>query len=443
MLCWMPWTQRRAAQEQRRWRRVMLRRLRTSPHSLSLSLLPLALLLGRLDGCAAVAHSNEHHVTAVGPSGEIDGGAPPRRAGSLVTDAMPSAKEIVEVVSSGDLHQVASAGDLRRARPGGKAAVHSVPVAHPTTGSNGTATSLQHRSGVAESVVNESSAAARPVAGPDINSSSVAPAGANGAAQFHPGDGHQEEVEVVTGWVLLSVVMNIEDGPIGKGDIRGLSMALQGALSQILEVCQASVRVADMRVVEAESIAELRQETQPSAQQRAAAVPGSLVGRLSHLMRRVSILRVRPARLQQQEHLNISEVKGVYEVRIFKEMGVSAAVAANRIDRLQLYNKFAEFGSRLTRSLTSEELRFAALVTLDDVGHAWTHTEQRPALSQDLASTCIEEELLRRARWIHQYVLVLALFIVVMIVWTGSTIFTLKQPSVVPSRMNPLIGTAG
>lgn len=320
--------------------------------------------------------------------------------------------------------------------------MHSVPVAHPTTGSNGTATSLQHRSAVAESVVNETSATVRPAAGPDINNSSVAPAGANGSAQFHR-DGNQEEVEVVTGWVLLSVVMNVEDGPLGKGDIRGLSMGVQGALSQIIEVCQASVRVADMRVVEAESIAELRQETQPLAQQPAAAVPGSLVGRLSHLMRRVSILRVRPARLQQQEHLNISEVKGVYEVRIFKEMGLSAAVVASRIDRLQLYNKFAEFGSRLTRSLSSEELRFAALVTLDDVGRAWSHTEQRPALSRDAASTCIEEELLRRARWVHQYVLVLALFIVVMIVWTGSTIFTMKQPSVVPSRMNPLIRAAG
>jgi len=157
----------------------------------------------------------------------------------------------------------------------------------------------------------------------------------------------------------------------------------------------------------------------------------SLLHRLQQLMRSAH----RPLR-----HVNMTRVKGVYEVRIFNEMRANDSEVARRVDSLQLYNKFSDLNRMLTRSLAHSGSQG---VILDDVGYASRHMLHRRALHHGELADCVEEGLLQDARRSHQYVVLIAFVFLGLTTCVGSLVFTIKQPSTVPSRMNPLVRQGG
>ncbi|CAK9104249.1 unnamed protein product [Durusdinium trenchii] len=138
--------------------------------------------------------------------------------------------------------------------------------------------------------------------------------------------------------------------------------------------------------------------------------------------------------------VNFTRVKASYEVRIFPEMRVSSKEMVQRIDRLQIFSRFADLNHLLVRSLIH---RFrdkpAEGAMLDDVGYGRREVKPRPVLPALQLADCMEEGFLQDAREAHQYVIALCCVLVLFITCAGSAIFSLKQPSVVPSRSNPLI----
>merc|ERR1719160_2118141 len=134
--------------------------------------------------------------------------------------------------------------------------------------------------------------------------------------------------------------------------------------------------------------------------------------------------------------MNVTQIKAVYEARIFKEMKISDAEVGRRVDRFQVYSKFSDLNRLLSRSLALIEGHSMSGAMLDDVGYASRHQLSRPPLSGDELADCSEEVSLHDARQIHQFIVAVSLIIVALITCAGSAIFTIKHASSVPSRMN-------
>merc|ERR1719316_2103980 len=141
----------------------------------------------------------------------------------------------------------------------------------------------------------------------------------------------------------------------------------------------------------------------------------------------------------QRSHVNVTQIKAVYEVRIFKEMRFSDSEIGRRVDNFQIYSKFSDLNRLLGRSLAQVDGHSMDGVMLDDVGYASRHQLWRPPLSSDELADCAEEVSLHDARQIHQFIVAVSLIMVALITCAGSTVFTIKHASSVPSRMNPLV----
>lgn len=231
-----------------------------------------------------------------------------------------------------------------------------------------------------------------------------------------------KETTVVSGWILLLLL----DGRIlHEPTVEGLKKALRSALADSFEVCHVAVKVLDVHAVESGLMAEMERPIEERQ--------NGIERKIQQLMRKV-VTWNRPL-----NRLNLTEARAVYEVRVIKEMGVKEAEVVRHIDSLLLYNKFADLVNTLSRELALENINANALVTLDDVGPALRRVSLQNPLTHEEAASCQEEMLLRHAQRTHESVLILAVVLMVLIICTGSTIFTIKQPSIVPSRMNPLI----
>merc|ERR1719502_354835 len=144
---------------------------------------------------------------------------------------------------------------------------------------------------------------------------------------------------------------------------------------------------------------------------------------------------------RERSHVNVTQIKAVYEVRIFKEMKTTDAEVGRRIDRFQIYSKFSDLNRLLGRSLSQVDGRSMDGVMLDDVGYASHHQLTRPPLSSGELADCVEEVSLHDARQLHQFIVAMSLIMVALITCAGSTVFTIKHASSVPSRMNPLVSS--
>jgi hypothetical protein len=137
-------------------------------------------------------------------------------------------------------------------------------------------------------------------------------------------------------------------------------------------------------------------------------------------------------------HVNLTQLKVWYEVRVFDTLGTNQDEIAARIDALQVYGRFADAGKQLSRSFTRTGVDFGPIIVLDDLGYASRDQLWRPPMAKDELLDCNEEMLLRGARVFHQYAVAAALFLGAITACAGSAIFTIKHPTNVPSRLNPL-----
>lgn len=231
---------------------------------------------------------------------------------------------------------------------------------------------------------------------------------------------------VFSSWAVLAMLY---DGQLTQRHFKGLEAGLRDAVSDSIEVCRAAVRVVDMHAVNVDFLLD------PSISEDGRRGEASFVHRLTQLM------RGKESKKERRHHrMNMTQVKASYEVRMFPQMRMPEAEVARRIDRLQLYSKFGELNRLLQRSLSGSDYPFADTVAVDDVGFASRHVTPRPAMLKSAVADCVEEGLLYDARRWHQSVVGISLVLVVLITCAGSAVFTIKHPSIVPSRMNPLMG---
>jgi len=231
-----------------------------------------------------------------------------------------------------------------------------------------------------------------------------------------------QPAEVVSSWLLVAVLSSFDSATDKTEQNDWVAEGLRDGVASSLGVCRMAVNVVSMEKTRVNYLVDPFPRARKNFHQHY-----SLLHRLQQLVRRGSD--------QTLQHVNITRVRAVYEVRIFQEMRLNASEVAMKIDRLQIYSHFSEFGQWLARTLVR---RGTFSVVLDDVGYASRQVLPRSALTRREVSDCMEEGLLRDARIAHQYVLMLAVILIILTVCVGSAVFTMKHPSSVPSRLNPL-----
>lgn len=232
-----------------------------------------------------------------------------------------------------------------------------------------------------------------------------------------------QPTEVVSGWVLVAVLSSFDSSTKRAEPHKWVAEGLRDGIASSLGVCRTAVNIVSMQTTRVNYLVDPFPRARKHFHQHY-----SLLHRLQQLVRRGSD--------QTVQHVNITRVRAAYEVRIFPEMRLNASEVAMKIDRLQIYSQFSEFGQWLARALVRGG---TFSVVLDDVGYAARHVLPKSALTRREVIDCMEEGLLREARITHQYVLMLAVLLIILTICVGSAVFTMKHPSSVPSRLNPLV----
>lgn len=247
-------------------------------------------------------------------------------------------------------------------------------------------------------------------------------------------------VSVVTSWVLFHMPGNHTE-TLKSPVLPKLVGGVRDAVADALEVCRSSLGIVDMRAINIDVIDKYDDylEEQASVDDKKDNTYGddtySLLGHAANLMRSMRLAD------KTKTHVNVTQIKAVYEVRIFKEMRYSDAEVSRRVDKFQIYSKFSDLNRLLGRSLAQVDGHSMDGVLLDDVGYATRHEVSRPPLSSGDLADCVEEVSLHDARQLHQFIVAVSLIIVALITCAGSTVFTIKHASSVPSRMNPLVSS--
>lgn len=253
------------------------------------------------------------------------------------------------------------------------------------------------------------------------------------------------EAVVVSSWLVMTLVgSGWPEGTLGQKEFENLAESVRTALAEILVICRAAVHVTDLSFKEGdtslmEALEARTHKANPHSHMQ------NFVGKeemrapsakLAQLLRRTSHISADAFR-----KMNFTRLRTSYEIRVFPEMRVASKEVVSRIDRLQIFSRFADLNHVIGRNLIHRAnlAQPAEGVMLDDVGYAVREVKQRSAMSTGQLADCMEEGLLQDAREVHQYVIALSCVLVLLITCAGSAIFSLKQPSVVPSRMNPLL----
>lgn len=249
-----------------------------------------------------------------------------------------------------------------------------------------------------------------------------------------------DRVRVVSSWILFHMPGNHTDA-LKTPTLPRLVGGLRDSLADAMEVCRSAVGIVDMRAINIDVIdkLELDKTSEKDVSQQQGSGGESILERAASLMRNMRS----DESDTEKSHVNVTQIKATYEVRIFDEMKVSEAEVGRRIDKFQIYSRFSDLSRLLTRSLSLLDGQGMDGVLLDDVGYASKHDLWRPPLSKDDLADCTEEVSLHDARQIHQFIMAVALIMVALITCAGSTIFTIKHASSVPSRMNPLVVNDG
>jgi len=258
------------------------------------------------------------------------------------------------------------------------------------------------------------------------------------------------QVNVVSSWILFHMPGNHTDS-LQRPTLPLLVGGLRDAVADALEVCRSSVGIVDMRAINIDVIdkvdsGSLLQSGEDSSKQnssREATQGEAAQGEAATLMEHAANLMRRMRHDDDEKsHVNVTQIKAVYEVRLFPEMRTNDAEVGRRVDKFQIYSKFADLNRLLTRSLSQVDEHSMEGVMLDDVGYASQHQLWRPPLTADELKDCVEEVSLHDARQLHQFIVAISLIMVALITCAGSTVFTIKHASSVPSRMNPLVSTS-
>eukprot|EP00438_Fugacium_kawagutii_P031911 Skav218975 [mRNA] locus=scaffold1532:242631:253522:+ [translate_table: standard] len=249
-----------------------------------------------------------------------------------------------------------------------------------------------------------------------------------------------QPVVVVSSWLVVTLMgarNGLEDGS-DKKELRQLTGSVRTALAEALQVCRSSLHVTDMSIKgNDDSLMEILEDHWHGKHQRHRLIDEG--ANVAQLMRRNSKAVLDDSFQNLNERVNFTRVKATYEVRIFPEMRVSSKDVAQRIDRLQIFSRFADLNHILVRSLIHRvRNKPAESAMLDDVGYGRREVKPREVLPALQLADCMEEGFLQDAREAHQYVIALCCILVLFITCAGSAIFSLKQPSIVPSRTNPL-----
>eukprot|EP00930_Biecheleria_cincta_P050332 TRINITY_DN35496_c0_g1_i1.p1 TRINITY_DN35496_c0_g1~~TRINITY_DN35496_c0_g1_i1.p1 ORF type:complete len:358 (+),score=63.28 TRINITY_DN35496_c0_g1_i1:162-1235(+) len=265
---------------------------------------------------------------------------------------------------------------------------------------------------------------------------------ANGSSESAP-----DSAVAVSSWIVMTLAARNPAPGKDEKRLNTLADAIRTALAETLNLCRASVHVTEMSTKDADSTVFELLEThwmRPSWRKhmwhdrfhRTEPVWDSHnLAKMASLMRKASNIGIDDFTL-----LNFTHLKASYEIRIFPDMRVPAEDMTSRIDRLQLFGRFADLNHVLVRNIVhgrSEAL--AEAVMLDDVGFAARDDKARFPLSAAQLADCIEDGLLQDARAMHQYIIAFSCILVLLISCASSAIFSLKQPSLVPSRANPLL----
>jgi len=248
-----------------------------------------------------------------------------------------------------------------------------------------------------------------------------------------------DRVRVVSSWVLFHMPGNHTDA-LKQPTLPRLVGGVRDSLADAMEVCRSAVGIVDMRAINIDVIDKLELEKtseKDTSQQQGSG--SSILERAASLMRHMRS----DDSDTEKTHVNVTQIKAIYEVRIFDEMKVNEAEVGRRIDKFQIYSRFSDLSRLLSRSLAQLDGQAMDGVLLDDVGYASKHDLWRPPLSKDDLADCVEEVSLHNARQIHQFIMAVALIMVALITCAGSSIFTIKHASSVPSRMNPLVVNNG
>lgn len=235
-------------------------------------------------------------------------------------------------------------------------------------------------------------------------------------------DSKSAHVTIISGWMLLHVLGN-HTSALRQPELPWLVSSLRNAVADCLGLCRPAIGIVDIRAVSVDIVD-----------------PRPVGFGLKDIEDRLNIATPRLARSGVDDYFNhrtnVTQLRAVYEVRIFDEMNVNEAEVARRIDQLQIYGKYTELSRMLQHSFAKSGVDDN--VMLDDVGYASRHVLQRPLLHSQDISDCTEEVLLKNARRAHQLVLLFSFLMIACIACAGSAVFTIKQPSMVPSRLNSL-----
>lgn len=234
-----------------------------------------------------------------------------------------------------------------------------------------------------------------------------------------------DQTTIVSSWVLFHLIGN-HTGALRASSLPSFAGGLRDALADSLEVCRSSVGIVDIRAVNVDI-----QDPWASTGHRRPRPHTSFVQRMAGLIRRDHVEA-------HAKRLTVTQMRAVYEVREFAEMRLHIPEAARKIDSLQLFSHFAELSRLLDRSLLLADLGISQGAMLDDVGYASLRQMWREPLPIAEREACAEEMLLRDARQVHQYFVVLSMILLLCIICAGSAVFALKHQMVVPNRLNPL-----
>lgn len=249
---------------------------------------------------------------------------------------------------------------------------------------------------------------------------------------------HKKHVNVISSWILFHMPGN-HTTALQQPTLPHLVGGLRDAVADALEVCRASLGIVDMRAINIDVNDKYNDDDldKEAEKDNSDDKDGATL-----LERAASLMRHMHSNDRHQSHVNVTQIKAVYEVRVFDEMKVSEAEVGRRIDKFQIYSRFSDLSRLLSRSLEQVPGQSLQGVMLDDVGYASKHQLDRPPLSGDDLADCAEEVSLHDARQIHQFIMAAALIMVALITCAGSTIFTIKHATSVPSRMNPLVSAS-
>jgi len=269
-------------------------------------------------------------------------------------------------------------------------------------------------------------------------------AGKHGNASAQPPSGNT--VIVISSWLMMTLMGSgpFTDPAMNQKELENIAESVRTALAEILVVCRAAVHVTDMSSNDKES------SLMQALQARRAHKPWKPQSQVQNEREEMHAPSAKLAQLLRRSNhisedafskMNFTRIKTSYEIRVFPEMRVPPKEVVSRIDRLQIFSRFADLNHVIVRNVIhrSDLTKLADGVMLDDVGYAVRELKQRSSMTTGQVLDCTEEGLLQDAREVHQYVIAFCCAIVLIITCAGSAIFSLKQPSVVPSRMNPLL----